>query len=100
MSLQSFFKLTPKNEKSNVQRFIRAQWKTKTPARPFLGCDMIKVKYGTTIQAVTQEEYARQFVKCVIIEQRRKEGKHAEDSKHDDSFTTHEDTDPDTVKTT
>ena len=68
------FKLTSisKDEKANIQRFIRHQWKTKSMSNPFLGCNTIKIKMPSNPLTVTQEEYATQWVKWTIMEQRRK----------------------------
>lgn len=97
MSLQAFFGLTPKQEKSNVQRHIRQLWKTKNAKKPFLGADIIQVKSGTILQSMSLEEYAHQWLRHTIIEQRRKDGK-----KNDNSITltSLEDSDSDAVETT
>lgn len=96
MSLQAFFGLTPKQEKSNVQRHIRQLWKTKNAKKPFLGADIIQVKSGTILQSMSLEEYAHQWLRHTIIEQRRKDGKQTKAN----SLTSLEDSDSDTVETT
>jgi hypothetical protein len=79
MSFQSFqqiFKLTPKTEKILIQRHIRRQWKNKSAVKPFLGADTIQVRNPNRNITVTQEQYATQWLKWTVMEQRRLPKKH------------------------
>jgi hypothetical protein len=78
-SSHSGFKLTSltKQERTNVQKFIRSKWKSKSAQNPFLGVDTVQVRGNSSdlssVRSVrmTQEQYATFWIKWTLMEQRR-----------------------------